>query len=318
MCRRWRRVATGSFPAARTITCSCSTSSQEHHRKDADAWLGAGNITVNKKRGPERSAAPMVTSGLPWAPAVTHSRFDAVEVKGRSPAGCRRARCLGEGVIERCALRRACALQTLPVYPEDPASRGGIACIAHFSGTRTRRSPTRASPAKVGRSAARRDCLSCEERLQRPFKRPELLMPQVVKRTTTRTVDEAKLRSGLLRRSRTGRSRARPSRRRAAHLHSSEAWAARSQLRRTIGDLVMEGCVSRRGCFVRFASVYRRFQDVEAFSRRIERMRPSTRRVARRATAAVLPADAGKQEPPPKREVGDRTATPSTIPAGGP
>jgi transcriptional repressor NrdR len=126
----------------------------------------------------------------------------------------------------------------------------------------------------------RRECLSCEERFT-TFETAELLMPQVVKSDHSREpFDEAKLRSGMLK-----ALEKRPVSREAVEEavqrigHKLRSMGEREINARTIGDLVMEELRHLdEVAFVRFASVYRRFQDVEAFRDEIERMRHHRRR----------------------------------------
>lgn len=120
----------------------------------------------------------------------------------------------------------------------------------------------------------RRECVSCKERYT-TFEVAELLMPRVIKRDESREpFDEEKLRAGLLR-----ALEKRP-------VSTEQVEAAFSQIKRSlqsagereisarmIGEKVME---QLRGlddvAYVRFASVYRSFQDLNEFRAELDRL----------------------------------------------
>jgi transcriptional repressor NrdR len=120
----------------------------------------------------------------------------------------------------------------------------------------------------------RRECLACAERFT-TFEAPELVMPHVIKRDDRREpFDGAKLRHGML-----SALRKRPvsSDQVEAALeritHHLQTLGEREIDSRSIGDLVMEEL--RRldeVAYVRFASIYRSFQDVTEFQQEIERL----------------------------------------------
>jgi transcriptional repressor NrdR len=126
----------------------------------------------------------------------------------------------------------------------------------------------------------RRECLACSERFT-TFETAELLMPQIVKSDRSREpFDEGKLRSGLLK-----ALEKRPVAREAVEeavqriCHKLRGMGEREVQSRTVGELVMEELrLLDEVAYVRFASVYRRFQDVEAFRDEIERLRHHRRR----------------------------------------
>ena len=126
----------------------------------------------------------------------------------------------------------------------------------------------------------RRECLDCGERFT-TFESAELVMPQVVKGDRTREAfDEAKLRAGM-----TKALEKRPVSSAAIDeavsriCHSIRALGEREVQARAIGELVMDELRQLdEVAFVRFASVYRRFQDVDAFHKEIERLREHQRR----------------------------------------
>lgn len=120
----------------------------------------------------------------------------------------------------------------------------------------------------------RRRCIVCGERFT-TYERPELELPRVVKRDGTRVpFDGRKLRAGLMR----------AVEKRPVSADEVEAVIARISRRllaigasevqsRDIGEFLMD---ELRGldqvAYVRFASVYREFEDVEAFREEIERL----------------------------------------------
>lgn len=126
----------------------------------------------------------------------------------------------------------------------------------------------------------RRECLGCGERFT-TFETAELLMPRVVKSDGSREpFDEHKLTSGM-----TKALEKRPVSSEAIEeavgrvCHKLRVLGEREVPARTIGELVMEELRHLdEVAYVRFASVYRSFQDVEAFREEIERLRHHRRR----------------------------------------
>jgi transcriptional repressor NrdR len=126
----------------------------------------------------------------------------------------------------------------------------------------------------------RRECLACGERFT-TFESAELVMPQIVKSDQTREpYDEAKLRSGMQK-----ALEKRPVANDAidaavAHIsHKLRSLGEREVGSRLVGELVMEELRHLdEVAYVRFASVYRSFQDVEAFHDEIARLRHKPRR----------------------------------------
>lgn len=120
----------------------------------------------------------------------------------------------------------------------------------------------------------RRECLSCRERFT-TFEGAELVMPRVVKQDGTRVpFDEEKMRQGLMK----------ALEKRPVSIEEIEAALQRikSRLRSTgereikslmIGEEVMyELRQLDKVAYVRFASVYRSFQDLNEFKEEIERL----------------------------------------------
>jgi transcriptional repressor NrdR len=120
----------------------------------------------------------------------------------------------------------------------------------------------------------RRQCLDCSERFT-TYENAELSLPRIVKRDGSRVnFDEQKLRAGLLR-----SLEKRP-------VASEEVEAVVSRLKhrlqvmgerevpaRQIGEWIMQELRELdQVAYVRFASVYRSFQDVNAFKEEIDRL----------------------------------------------
>ena len=120
----------------------------------------------------------------------------------------------------------------------------------------------------------RRECVTCEERFT-TFESAELVMPRIVKRDGTREpFNEDKLRAGMLR----------ALEKRPVGIDAIEAslnelkFALRLRGEREVaaqelGSLVMDALRALDDvAYVRFASVYRDFQDVSEFQQEIERL----------------------------------------------
>jgi transcriptional repressor NrdR len=139
----------------------------------------------------------------------------------------------------------------------------------------------------------RRECLECGERFT-TFETPELVMPRLIKRDQSREpFDESKLRSGMVR----------ALEKRPVDSESLEAAIARIIHRvqtlgerelpsRQVGEMVMEELRALdEVAYVRFASVYRSFQDVTEFQDEIRRLRDLTDAESRRDQLSLLPDD---------------------------
>ncbi|QEW05282.1 transcriptional regulator NrdR [Nitrincola iocasae] len=120
----------------------------------------------------------------------------------------------------------------------------------------------------------RRECISCHERFS-TFEVAELLMPKVVKNDGTRQpFDEDKLRAGIQR----------ALEKRPVSVEEFEACLTRIKHRlratgerelpsREVGEAVMEALHQLdQVAYVRFASVYRSFQDINEFRQEIDRL----------------------------------------------
>lgn len=120
----------------------------------------------------------------------------------------------------------------------------------------------------------RRECIACNERFT-TYESPELAMPLIIKRDQRRSpFDEQKLRTGLIK----------ALEKRPVGADQIEALITRikNQLRatgerevssETLGELVMgELRQLDQVAYVRFASVYRSFEDVKAFREAINKL----------------------------------------------
>lgn len=120
----------------------------------------------------------------------------------------------------------------------------------------------------------RRECITCEERFT-TFETADLIMPRLIKQDGSRQpFDENKLRAGMLR----------ALEKRPVSLERLEEAVAtiKRKLRASgereadsllVGELVMNELRKLdEVAYIRFASVYRRFQDLNEFRQEIERM----------------------------------------------
>ncbi len=147
----------------------------------------------------------------------------------------------------------------------------------------------------------RRECLACTERFT-TFETAELLLPMVVKSDRSREpFDEGKLRGGLqkaLEKRPVGRETVDDAVARICH--KLRSLGEREVASRSVGEMVMEELRHiDEVAYVRFASVYRSFQDIEAFRTEIDQLRHHRRR--RESSAGQLPllpgADVDKKKP---------------------
>ena len=120
----------------------------------------------------------------------------------------------------------------------------------------------------------RRECQQCDERYT-TFETAELVMPHVIKRDDSREpFDQVKLRSGILRalEKRPVKSEdIEKSIERVTHL--LQTMGEREVSGRLIGDMVMEELRKLdQVAYVRYASVYRSFQDITEFQKEIEKL----------------------------------------------
>ena len=121
----------------------------------------------------------------------------------------------------------------------------------------------------------RRECLQCGERFT-TFESAELVMPRVVKSDATREpFDEAKLRAGMLKALEKRPVAIEAVDAAVSHVcHKLRVLGEREVPSRLVGELVMDELHRLdEVAYVRFASVYRSFQDVDAFREEIDRLR---------------------------------------------
>jgi transcriptional repressor NrdR len=138
----------------------------------------------------------------------------------------------------------------------------------------------------------RRECLNCSERFT-TFESAELVMPRLIKSDDSREpFDEEKLRSGMIRALEKRPVSAEDLEAAIARItHKLRTVGEREIPARRVGDLVMDELRQLdEVAFVRFASVYRRFQDVEEFRDEVERLR-AVAAAATREQMSLLPGD---------------------------
>lgn len=141
----------------------------------------------------------------------------------------------------------------------------------------TRVVDSRLSP-EGNRVRRRRECVACEARFT-TYEVAELALPQVIKQDKRReSFDEQKLRSGMLRalqKRPVGSTDVEAAL--ARILHRARARGEREIPSRQLGDWVMEELRELdQVAYVRFASVYRSFQDVHAFREEVEKLLASS------------------------------------------
>ena len=142
----------------------------------------------------------------------------------------------------------------------------------------------------------RRECERCGERFT-TFEGAELVMPRVVKRDGSRTpFDEEKLRQGILRALEKRPVGMEPVEDAVARIkHRLLTLGEREIKSRQIGEWVMEVLKELdQVAFVRFASVYRDFQDVNQFREEIERLANAPTPEEKRAQMLLLPDEKKK------------------------
>jgi transcriptional repressor NrdR len=144
----------------------------------------------------------------------------------------------------------------------------------------------------------RRQCLACNERFT-TFEAAELVMPRIVKNDNSRQpFDEEKLRSSMVR---ALEKRPVPSdqlEEAIGHLvHTLRTMGEREVPSRLIGEFVMEELRALdEVAYVRFASVYRRFQDITEFEDEIKRLQRISETAASREQMSLLPELLGKKK----------------------
>ena len=143
----------------------------------------------------------------------------------------------------------------------------------------------------------RRECLGCAERFT-TFESAELVMPRIVKRDQSRQpFDEAKLRHGMLKaleKRPVGSEDIEAAVQRIVHALATQG--EREIPAGQLGEAVMRELHQLdQVAYVRFASVYRSFQDVDAFREEIERLQLMPTAEFKREQMSLLPDDKTKK-----------------------
>ena len=137
----------------------------------------------------------------------------------------------------------------------------------------------------------RRECLACGERFT-TFETAELILPQVVKNDQTRQpFDEGKLRAGIMK-AFEKRPVARDNVESAIEriCHRLRVLGEREVAARAIGEFVMEELRQLdEVAYVRYASVYHRFEDADAFRAEIEQLDQRRRQDPAAGQMSLLP-----------------------------
>lgn len=120
----------------------------------------------------------------------------------------------------------------------------------------------------------RRECNACGERFT-TFETAELWLPRLVKRDGSRVpFDEAKLRNGMLRALEKRPVSVEEIEASVSHIkHKLRAKGERELKALVVGEMVMEELKKLDDvAYIRFASVYRHFEDLNEFREEIERL----------------------------------------------
>lgn len=122
----------------------------------------------------------------------------------------------------------------------------------------------------------RRECLACHERFT-TYEIAELLMPRIIKSDGSRVpFDDQKLRTGMQKALEKRPVSMEDVESSINHIkHQLQATGEREIPSQTIGAMVMEQLKKLdKVAYVRFASVYRDFQDLDEFRAEIDRLQP--------------------------------------------
>ena len=144
----------------------------------------------------------------------------------------------------------------------------------------------------------RRECVACSERFT-TYESAELVMPRIVKRDGSRVpFDEEKLRSGF----RKALERRPVDTEKVENAIINIKRNLRSTGDREISSEILGGLVMDElrelddVAYVRFASVYRSFEDVQAFREEIDRLEKQLSNADKRQQISLLPDDLPKQK----------------------
>jgi transcriptional repressor NrdR len=144
----------------------------------------------------------------------------------------------------------------------------------------------------------RRQCLDCNERFT-TFESAELVMPRLVKSDNSRQpFDESKLKNSMVRALEKRPVSSDAFEKAVGRLvHRLRTMGEREVPSRLIGELVMEELRELdEVAYVRFASVYRSFQDVTEFQDEIQRLQEISDASASREQMSLLPELLGKKK----------------------
>ena len=144
----------------------------------------------------------------------------------------------------------------------------------------------------------RRQCLDCNERFT-TFESAELVMPRLVKSDNSRQpFDESKLKNSMVRALEKRPVSSDAFEKAVGRLvHRLRTMGEREVPSRLIGELVMEELRELdEVAYVRFASVYRSFQDVTEFQDEIKRRQEISDASASREQMSLLPELMGKKK----------------------
>ena len=139
----------------------------------------------------------------------------------------------------------------------------------------------------------RRECTACGERFT-TFESAELVLPKLIKRDESREpFNESKLRAGIL-----VATEKRPISSESIEelisriIRKVQKLGEREIQSRTLGEIVMlELREIDEIAFVRYASVYRRFQDIEEFEKEIESLRDTPSASDSRSQISIFPEE---------------------------
>jgi transcriptional repressor NrdR len=137
----------------------------------------------------------------------------------------------------------------------------------------------------------RRECTACKERFT-TYEKMELTLPRVIKRDGSREpFSEDKLRAGMLRALEKRSVSSDQIEAAVGHIMHHLVFAGEREVAsREIGERVMEALRHLdQVAYVRFASVYRSFQDVHAFREEIERLENELAPELKRYQLSLLP-----------------------------
>ena len=144
-----------------------------------------------------------------------------------------------------------------------------------------------------GQVRRRRECTSCRGRFT-TYETAEIALPRVVKTDGTRVrFEERKLRAGMLRAIEKRPVASDAIEAALGRIKRRLMWTGEREIAsRTIGEAVMDALRDLdHVAYVRFASVYRKFEDVSEFRDEIDRLENEPPPEARRSQIPLIPDD---------------------------